>query len=853
MEYDINNYTENELFIILGVDETIDRYDLEQVIIQELKRARNDYNPELFHFLKDVYSYFFHIETNTGEEDEESSEEETEEEEEDEESEEQKEIVPAISLSANVSDIQHWNTGDLFRFLDFQNSSPTMGEVEAKLLQEMQLYLNSAMEDGRKMFSFYKELYNRFFSSLEEEQEQQVKQERFETGNSMVNGNVAMENLIVNTQQKDLTKGQVNPILRDTYKRTISIDSQYRDDDYPLSTDFTLNFTETLKNVVSLKLWAVQIPVTWYTISSNYGSNVFYLRPISSTENSLEEIRVEISPGNYDQDTLVAEIDEKMDGMRATHYDISFGTTKFAYNTTTAKSTFTIDIKNIYDQSYYDVQFSGGLEKIFTTDISINQLYPVSTNNTIKNYKTNVPTINTDNNSFGIFYNNELISSIILDIQENRTVEDVIKDLNGKLKTNRFLVNSELKYDISGNDLINRGLYIQLNRMTVKPTLNSNVEVAFPLSYNDIGKFWSETLGFTEQRNEMNTIKMSIKFESNLTNPTITFRPKNIQNSAVNVGMRTTNDIVVKIEESFSDISEMVYLINEAIKKKTILKGTTIEILPGVNKILFRFVMNKIYTTSDYRLTFFKSDIAKPCYKASDNYRNATADTTLGYILGYKDLVEYNLTKESLTANNKFLNPDTLLPLQSYYSFTETENEYGQATNIVELQGSAALNIFLYNYFMIILDDFNQSHLNDGLVTIAKKDTSVVIPSYANRKSLRACGNTLTSTNLTEKQVYSVTQILATQNNKRNLFNAGPFVKDMFALIPIKSAGAAPGTSINENGGSLQQQERVYFGPVNISRLAIKLINDKGDVVDLNNGNWSFQLQCEQLYQANIL
>ena len=160
---------------------------------------------------------------------------------------------------------------------------------------------------------------------------------------------------------------------------------------------------------------------------------------------------------------------------------------------------------------------------------------------------------------------------------------------------------------------------------------------------------------------------------------------------------------------------------------------------------------------------------------------------------------------------------------------------------------------------MIIVDDFNQNHLNDGLVTIASQDRSVTLPSYANRKNYRGCEdpitgeitfNTIGSTaGLTQKQIYSVEQIIMEQNKIRNKMSAGPFVKDMFALLPVKTSGAEPGSIYNEFGGTLQQQERVYFGPVNIRRIAIKLINDKGDVVDLNGANWSFQLVCEQLYQ----
>ena len=54
-----------------------------------------------------------------------------------------------------------------------------------------------------------------------------------------------------------------------------------------------------------------------------------------------------------------------------------------------------------------------------------------------------------------------------------------------------------------------------------------------------------------------------------------------------------------------------------------------------------------------------------------------------------------------------------------------------------------------------------------------------------------------------------------------------------------------------EFGGSLQNQTRLYFGPVNIRKMTIQLMNDRGDVIDLNNSNWSFSFICEQLYRAS--
>jgi hypothetical protein len=80
-------------------------------------------------------------------------------------------------------------------------------------------------------------------------------------------------------------------------------------------------------------------------------------------------------------------------------------------------------------------------------------------------------------------------------------------------------------------------------------------------------------------------------------------------------------------------------------------------------------------------------------------------------------------------------------------------------------------------------------------------------------------------------------------------YSNGPFAKDVFAIIPLKIAGQQQNTPYVDFSGTLQNQERMYFGPVNIHRMTVKLKNDRGELVDLNNANWSFSLICEQLYQ----
>ena len=250
------------------------------------------------------------------------------------------------------------------------------------------------------------------------------------------------------------------------------------------------------------------------------------------------------------------------------------------------------------------------------------------------------------------------------------------------------------------------------------------------------------------------------------------------------------------------------------------------------------------YVATDFNLVFYDNLSFATCYTGVSSVRNTVWDTTLGWILGFRTNTVYNLT-------------DTDIDF-------DTNNIVVNLNNSVSVMGDTGLTTNLYNYFLLCLDDFNQNHLNDGLVTITNNDTSIPLPSYANRTAFICDPVTgevqYTNTEgLTASQIYTLNSINNTRVGGNSIgssiasssYGTGPFVKDVFGLIPIKTAGLQIGSTFVEYGGTLQNQERSYFGPVNIHRMSVKLISDRGDVVNLNRANWSFSLVCEQLNKLN--
>jgi len=165
-------------------------------------------------------------------------------------------------------------------------------------------------------------------------------------------------------------------------------------------------------------------------------------------------------------------------------------------------------------------------------------------------------------------------------------------------------------------------------------------------------------------------------------------------------------------------------------------------------------------------------------------------------------------------------------------------------------------------YLIVVLDDFNQNHLNNGLVNIVDTDTTLSIPDYFSPDLPNVCapdpqlGGTLAPfyvqslpRKLTQAQVYSINQILDNRNTTYKYRTAGPTTTDVFAIIPLKKQRFDAGDTIIELGSALMYNTRVYFGPVNISRMRVSLQDDKGNTLNLNGSDWSITLMAETLYQ----
>jgi hypothetical protein len=220
----------------------------------------------------------------------------------------------------------------------------------------------------------------------------------------------------------------------------------------------------------------------------------------------------------------------------------------------------------------------------------------------------------------------------------------------------------------------------------------------------------------------------------------------------------------------------------------------------------------------------------------------------------------------------------------------------------VDISGNLASSILDLNgtkYLILVIDDYNQNHVNNSLVSISQFSNTLKMPSYYSPDLPYTCitpaqqGNNLTELvagvqaqslfdnqtansqnglliagkyqqdytstqvvlpsaprTLTNAQLYTINSINNNNNNLTNYLAKAPTSSDILAIIPVKtSVGVPTGSLLVEFSGSLQDNARTYFGPVNIDRMAVKLLDDKGNVVNLNGNDWCVTLIAECLYQ----
>lgn len=283
---------------------------------------------------------------------------------------------------------------------------------------------------------------------------------------------------------------------------------------------------------------------------------------------------------------------------------------------------------------------------------------------------------------------------------------------------------------------------------------------------------------------------------------------------------------------NYEDIATLVEKINNSISENatTDISFTQDEISQKIN------ITNSSATS--YDVIFYDDDDPDESFH-NQNTNELSPDTqskinnNLGWILGFRTIDNSNNCLEYTIPPNNAVTPVTSESL-CFIPYTK--------------------------YFIIVIDDMNKNQTNKGLVQISntrpfiKKTTHY--KDVASDLSLNCLKNSnfetyekMSNRQLTKSELYSALQI----NNYRSTFTQknskldANLINNVFAIVPFENKSLNWGKSIFTSDKN--KFKRKYSGPVNISKLNVKLLDDRGNIMNLNGAEWSFSMISTHLYQ----
>lgn len=225
-------------------------------------------------------------------------------------------------MSEVNTNIDDYTIPELMQLLDLETLTPSL--INHKTDTYIQKFRE---EENGIMVTFFSQVKTKLLDSYKEETvdnwyanqyletpDQPIQNSKITSRTNKIqefDGALKQERLAIN-QSKPLpfAQGEMNPTLRNQIQKILNIDSTFRVNNIPTlksvpytstgiwsSTHFTADLSEQLTRVLSLKLYSVQIPFTWYNIPK--GSNCFLY----------DDDTYSIPPGNYTIYTLKTAFD----------------------------------------------------------------------------------------------------------------------------------------------------------------------------------------------------------------------------------------------------------------------------------------------------------------------------------------------------------------------------------------------------------------------------------------------------------------------------------------------------------------------------------------------------------------
>jgi hypothetical protein len=178
------------------------------------------------------------------------------------------------------------------------------------------------------------------------------------------------------------------------------------------------------------------------------------------------------------------------------------------------------------------------------------------------------------------------------------------------------------------------------------------------------------------------------------------------------------------------------------------------------------------------------------------------------------------------------------------------------------IESEELMNTFGTKYIYLCMDDFLQNKTTTNIIGLETTRDNLKVPNYYNcdlkQDDYRKFKSGKNS-GLTEVKARAMKSIQ--QDNIGKIRTKWKSVDDInvFAKIPVKYSPVYSIYDNNEDIMIIQNDtnsinhditKRDYFGPVELNKVRVYLLDEDGKPLDLNNENWSFSLVCKQNYQG---
>ncbi len=319
-------------------------------------------------------------------------------------------------------------------------------------------------------------------------------------------------------------------------------------------------------------------------------------------------------------------------------------------------------------------------------------------------------------------------------------------------------------------------------------------------------------------------------------------------------------DLVVQINQDLSNC------LAKDINQK--LTANAIDILTNNPKIIF------INTSTQYyiKLLFFNKFLKEAetfrngltinkdcssCQQDSPYYEPATYTNNFGYNLGYR-IIYHDWYEQKLHAQNSIINknttPDSFIEpsggqyvLQgSEFNFSDWRNK--QLSINLDFELSKILNPPSTSSIESTLKDINNKLLYWDISYnkyLYSQDINNLYQQFIHSpKDFSKCYA------IAEVPVslYTISDIYICVNDFKSNRSPDAVVTSNYTITDVLGI-----VTLNLNNTSLtnnvKSSKRMYFGPVKLERLEIKLVDQRGNLVNLNGKDWILNLSCEELYQ----